>query len=297
MHNRTTQIRIGGPLTPVVKQLLIANGFFFLVQTLFGFSSSRGPGGYNVLVSLFGLHHQGLVYEFKIWQLFTYMFLHGGLMHLLSNMLGLWMFGGELEEKWGSRFFARYYFYSGIGAGICIAVLNAVTGTTAPTIGASGAIFAILLAYGLYWPDREVLIMFVIPVKIKYLLIFFGFISFYGVLVDAMGRGGAISHAGHLGGLAAGFLILRFFDRGKTSGGGGKDRVPEKPGVISEFFRKRRIEKKRSAIDTRIQAKKIIDQLLEKIARTGMGSLTSEEKKRLEWARKHYYPDNKDMLH
>ncbi|HNU90768.1 MAG TPA: rhomboid family intramembrane serine protease [Spirochaetota bacterium] len=295
---QTMNVRIGGPLTPVVKNLLIINAVVFLFQQ---FASMLAPG---MLEHLFGLNHHGLVYDLRFWQIATYMFLHGGWLHILFNLLGLWMFAGELETLWGSRLFLRYYLFCGIGAGMFIAAMNYFVvlryganpfAPYAPTtLGASGAIYGILLAYGLTWPNREVLLYFLIPVKMKYLVLLFGVVEFFGTLTSAKGMGGNISHIGHLGGLVSGliFIVIR------SRSGRGRAR-PTAPGssLWARMARNRRLKKKRKEIDERIEAKNIIDTLLEKIAREGMSSLTREERRRLEWARRHYYPDDRETMH
>lgn len=288
MINRN--IRFGGPITPMVKRLLIINGAIFLIQLV--------AGSYNwTLQQTFGLSYKG-IQELKIWQLFTYMFLHGGWLHIIFNLFTLWMFAGSLEERWGSKLFIKYYIYCGIGAGIFITGMSYYTGSPVPTIGASGALYGILLAYGMTWPNREVLLYFFIPVKIKYLVLFFGLMEFFGTINQS---DSGISHVGHLGGLISGFVLLKFFfkPRKSSSGAGAaSNRSTEESGnFISTFFKKRRLKKKKREIEKRIEAKKIIDTLLEKIARFGMSSLTYEEKKNLEWARKHYYPDESETLH
>jgi membrane associated rhomboid family serine protease len=289
MYGQNVNIRIGGPMTPGVKKLMIINGAIFLFQQIAGLIS---PG---TLEQIFGLSHLGFFHQFKIWQIFTYMFLHGSWMHIIFNLLGLWMFAGELEQNWGTRSFIKYYLYCGAGAGFFIMLMNFVVfskyNVSPITIGASGAIYAVLLAYGITWPNREVLLYFVIPIKIKYLVIGFGLIEFFGTLSTATGTGGNISHIGHLGGLISG-LIYIFSIRRSGSRSSGK-----KNGVVGQALKSARLKKKKQEIETRIKAKKIIDELLAKIARSGMSSLTEEEKKKLEWARKNYFPEGKDTLH
>jgi membrane associated rhomboid family serine protease len=293
MFGQNVNIRIGGPMTPVVKRLIILNGAIFLFQQIMGLFYP------NVIESIFGLHHVGFVQEFKLWQVITYMFLHGGWFHILFNLLSLWMFAGELEELWGSVLFLRYYLITGIGAGLCIALMNYYIyeqyHADPLTIGASGAIYGILLAYGLTWPNRQVMLYFIIPVKIKYLVAIFGLIEFFGTLSTAAGTGGNISHIGHMGGLVTGLIYLLLLMKRTSTG----EHTEKKRGdnFISRALKKTRIEKKKKEIEKRIQAKKIIDELLEKIARHGMSSLSSQEKKNLEWARKNYYPDQDEILH
>ncbi|HOO70567.1 MAG TPA: rhomboid family intramembrane serine protease [Spirochaetota bacterium] len=291
MRGQNINIRFGGPITPVVKNLLIINGVIFLIQQ---FAQLFMPG---FLESVFGLSHEGLVYQFRVWQVFTYMFFHGGFFHIIFNLIALWMFAGELEMLWGSRLFLRYYLISGLGAGIFIACMNALVfqryGASPVTIGASGAIYGILLAYGVTWPNREVLLYFLFPIKMKYLVLVFGLIEFFGSLSTVQGAGGNISHIGHLGGLVTGIVFLMYKRRQSFTG------TPEivKNNAFMRFFKSFRIKRKQRTIDDRIKAKKIIDELLEKIAREGISSLSSEEKKKLEWARKHYYPQGNDTLH
>lgn len=293
MFGKNVNIRIGGPLTPVVKKIMILNGAVFIIQQIAGL---KYPG---YLEGLFGLHHAGFIMEFKLWQIVTYMFLHGGWFHIIFNLIGLWMFAGELEQLWGSSRFLRYYLITGIGAGVFIALMNFILYSEyqiqAVTIGASGAIYAILLAYGMTWPNRQVLLYFVIPVKVKYLVIVFGLIEFFGTLSTAAGTGGNVSHIGHLGGLISGliyiFISIRRPERDDSARKTGRDNI------ITRVLKRSRVNKKKKEIETRIQAKKTIDDILEKIARQGMSSLSAKEKKDLEWARKHYYPDNDTTLH
>lgn len=292
--NQGVQLRIGGPMTPIVKKIMIINGSIFLVQQFVGIFM---PG---FIENIFGLSHKGLFYEFKLWQPFTYMFLHGGWLHIIFNLIALWMFAGDLEQRWGSKAFLRYYIYSGLGAGVFIAFMNFIVysrfGYLPITIGASGAIYGILLAYGMTWPNREVLLYFVFPVKIKYLIIGFGIMEFFGTISSAVGAGGNISHIGHLGGLITGYIYLMYYrNTGKSVAGESKQ--ASNINMINEFLKKERLKRKQQEIDRRMEAKKIIDILLEKIAREGMSSLSPKEKKMLEWARKHYYPADGDIVH
>ncbi len=293
MYQKNVNIRIGGPVTPGVKFLMIVNGTVFLIQQ---FSAIFVPNG-NLIEGLFGLSHNGFINNLMIWQPFTYMFLHGGWMHIFFNLIGLWMFAGDLEITWGRTKFIRYYLLSGFGAGLFIALMNYVTyvkfgqaAASVTTIGASGAIYAVLLAYAMLWPNREVLLYFILPIKIKYLVFAFGLMEFFGTLSTTAGTGGNISHIGHLGGIISGFLLIKFFNRTKSSS-------KFKISFIEKLRKQNRLNEKKKVIDTRIVAKKIIDDLLGKIAKSGMNSLTNEEKKKLEWARKHYYSSNDDILH
>jgi membrane associated rhomboid family serine protease len=182
--------------TPVVKTLIIINAIFYLLMML-----SRGTAYF--FIDQFSLVPYSVTHEFQLWRLVTYMFLHGGMMHILFNMLFLWWFGSELEKLWGPAMFLRYYFVTGIGGGLFhLFQPNSVI----PVIGASGAIMGILLAYGLKWPNRTVLLWFIIPIKMKYLVILSVAIEFIGAINTS--GGGGIAHLAHLGGIVVGFLYL-----------------------------------------------------------------------------------------
>src|SRR5919112_1196710 len=184
----------GGAITPAVKFLLIANTAVFVVQTFVDYR----------LVYFFGLVPQLVWNNLYLWQLFTYQFLHGGLFHLLFNMLALWMFGGDLERRWGSIFFLKYYFVSVLGGGILNALLT--PNQMVPSIGASGGVYGILLAYGLIYPNQIVYFYFLFPIKMKHFVWIIGAIALYSSITS--GQSG-IAHIAHLGGMLFGYLYLR----------------------------------------------------------------------------------------
>ncbi len=199
MYRRGSQGGGGGgfgpALTPMVKRLLIANGVIFVFQLFLG------PGfTYTFAVSVDG------VLAGYLWQPFTYMWLHSpnSFLHILFNMFALWMFGGQLESVWGSRKFLRFYLTCGVGAGFTILIWNSMmVEYGVPTLGASGAIYGILMAFGLLWPDRRLTLIFPpIPVKAIY------FIPFL-FLIQMIGGGSNISHAGHLGGVLVALVLMR----------------------------------------------------------------------------------------
>jgi membrane associated rhomboid family serine protease len=188
----------GGPVTRTVKILIIINVAVFLLQLL----SERG--GSDLLVRYFGLIPSRITDDLWLWQLATYMFLHGGFQHIFFNMLTLFMFGNDLERYWGTLRFLNYYFITGIGAGICSWLIS--IHSIAVTIGASGAIYGILLAYGLLYPNRIVLLNFLLPVKVKWLVIITGAIDFYASLT---GDEPGVAHIAHLGGMLVGLVFLK----------------------------------------------------------------------------------------
>ncbi len=180
-----------GAVTPAVKLLLIVNTAVFFLQLFLP----------EHFLLLFGLV-PALVWEhFYVWQLFTYQFLHGGLFHLLFNMLALWMFGCDLERRWGTQFFLKYYFVSVVGGGILNTLI--LPGQLAPSIGASAGIYGILLAYGLIYPNQIVYFYFLFPIKMKHFVWIIGGIAFYSSLTA--GQSG-IAHLAHLGGMLFGYL-------------------------------------------------------------------------------------------
>jgi len=130
------------------------------------------------------------------------MFLHGGFGHIFFNMFALWMFGMELERTWGTREFIKYYFLTGIAAGVSSLLWN--WGSPYPTIGASGAVYGILAAYALFFPDRYVYLYFLFPIKMKYLALILGGIEFL-----SMYQNDGIAHIAHLGGMVVGYFYLR----------------------------------------------------------------------------------------
>jgi membrane associated rhomboid family serine protease len=184
------------PLPPVTQALLLANvAVFFLGDLL-------GPG----LLSPFALWPIGG--GFWPWQVVSYAFLHGSFNHLFFNMLGLWMFGAELEQIWGRNRFLTFYFASVVAAALTQLVVNFALGSMAPTIGASGGLFGLLLAFAMIFPNRIILLFFVIPMKAKYLVALYGLIELYqGAYVLNSG----VAHFAHLGGMLGGLLTIRYW--------------------------------------------------------------------------------------
>lgn len=191
---------------PFIKFLLFANAGIFLAT---GFLGLRfGDVSLSAAIEqTFALWPLG--YGFNVWQLVTYQYLHGGFSHILFNMLALWMFGMELENIWGTRRFAAYYTIAGIAAGITHMTVTVLTGAPpVPTIGASGSIMGVLLAFGLMFPDRPVMmfpIFFPIPARI--------FVLGYAAIDLILGVSNAqdgVAHFAHLGGALGGFLLIKF---------------------------------------------------------------------------------------
>lgn len=196
---------------PAIRTLIVACTAVLLLEELLDAFGGVKAGSW--FLHWFGLVPYAVTHGLRIWQPFTYLFLHGGILHLVLNMLFLWMFGADLERMWGSRKFYRYYFLCGIGAGIItVLVKTAVdfsgTGSSLiPTIGASGAIYGIILAAALAFPNRQVWIFpFPITIPLSIFAIAAGVIEFLSSLSPG---GDSVAHVCHLGGMLVGYLYLR----------------------------------------------------------------------------------------
>jgi membrane associated rhomboid family serine protease len=271
----------GFGLTPWVKNLIIANaGIFFIDYMMAGrlnYYMAFVPG--RILVAP--------------WTVITYMFAHGGFWHLFLNMLVLFFFGPPLEQRWGSSEFLKYYFLCGLGG----AALSFVFAPMSPIIGASAAVYGIMLAFAMFWPDSPIYIWGILPVKAKYLVLFMAVISIMSMF--GSGRGDNIAHAAHLGGFAAGFIYLRLGSPGGGMGG------------LRRMMQKRRLKvvsrddsSPRSSAPLRPaptprrrgspEEEKLLDELdrvLEKISTEGMSSLTAQERKLLDEVSRRYRTD------
>ncbi|MGA1839726.1 MAG: rhomboid family intramembrane serine protease [bacterium] len=203
----------GPPLSPGIKKLMIIIGVVFFLQIILdnvqiipsGFFLHYHIMPYPGLNPLFGLTPLFFWRGF-IWQPVTYIFLHGGITHIFFNLFALWMFGSDLEYRWGTRFFIKYFFITGIGAGLCSAIFTFYS--PIPIIGASGAIYGILLAFALTYPDRDILLIFFpYPIKAKYFALIFGLIEFVSSI---SARKDGIAHMAHLGGMVIGYIYLEY---------------------------------------------------------------------------------------
>ncbi len=202
-YKRQLSFSFGPPLTPVVRNLIIYTSAAFVLTyfpaRLFGWSTPY---------AWFSLRPYQVTHHFFLWQLVTYLFLHGGFFHIIFNLFALWMFGSDLERLWGPCRFLFYFFLTGIGAGVCDVLLNTVFLPAIPTatIGNSGAVYGLLLAYGLLFPDRPIFLWLIIPIKAKWFVAIMGLIELVSSF-DTPGSG--VSHVAHLGGMLFGFLYLR----------------------------------------------------------------------------------------
>jgi membrane associated rhomboid family serine protease len=268
---------------PVIKSLLLINTAAWL---LFGFFlplfTWRGTPIFVILTDSLALWPIGP--HFYPWQLVSYMFLHGGIGHLFFNMLALWMFGMELENLWGSRTFLLFYMVCGIGAGLANLLFAPMLGQTAPTVGASGAIFGVLIAFGALFPDRPIYIWFLLPIRAKFfVMIYIGIELFYGIT----GTTDGVAHVAHLGGALVGYLFLLVLT-GRIPGRSAVAGLANFGSSLGRGKRKRRDEVRDAQFydittgrrvdpDDR-PTQQVIDEILDKINRDGYQSLTEEEK-------------------
>jgi membrane associated rhomboid family serine protease len=202
-YSNTPSAFFGGPVTKTVKTLIIVNVAVWVVLILARAAGSR------FLELTFGLVPWHITHDLFVWQFVSYMFLHeasvlDGFFHIFINMFTLYMFGNDLERVWGSKRLLRYYLIVGIGAGFCSYLVGINARTV--TIGASGAIYGLLLAYGLLYPNRLVYLYLLFPIKVKWLVIIMGGLAF---LSSITGSEPGVAHIAHLGGILVGYVILR----------------------------------------------------------------------------------------
>ena len=293
----------------MTKNLLIVNFLAFVATWVL---ELRGID----LTSLLGLHFF-IASDFHIYQFVTYMFLHGGLTHIFFNMFALWMFGSVIERVWGPKKFLFYYIVCGIGAGVAQEVVqyatymyedmgayqyvnvNGVQVTTDAyinlwtTIGASGAVYGILLAFGMIFPNERLFIIpFPFPIKAKWLIV--GYIAIE--LFSAMsGPGDGVAHMAHLGGMLFGFLLIRYWQKhpdssqrfGRSKGQEFFDQLKQKyearqgTRMKAEHTADPRRESDEEYNARKRQNQEEVDAILDKIRKSGYDSLTKEEKKKL----------------
>jgi membrane associated rhomboid family serine protease len=185
-----------GGISPVVKTLIIVCSAVFLVQQV------DQRAGADAFIREFGLVPFQVTHQFFIWQLFTYIFLHGGILHILFNMLFLWMFGTDLERIWGSRTFTKFFFLCGIGGAVFKTLLN--PSSLQPTVGASGAILGVLVGYAFLFPDRQI-IVYIFPIKVKWFVIGYAALN----LFSSIQGGGSTDYLVHLGGMLTAVVYMK----------------------------------------------------------------------------------------
>lgn len=184
-------------LPPVTQGIIIANVLVYLLEITLG----------NNLISSFALWPLGS--QFLPWQLLTYAFLHGSVTHILFNMFGVYMFGADMERVWGGRRYLTYYLVCAVSAGLMQLLVTSLTGAYYPTIGASGAVFGLLLAFALTFPERRIMLLIPpIPLPAKIFVLLYGGLE---LVLGVTGTQAGVAHFAHLGGLAGGYLMIRYW--------------------------------------------------------------------------------------
>ena len=242
--------------TDAIKTLISINFAIFILQSI---SSSE-----VMFFSNFGLVPKLVWSQLKIWQPFTYMFFHGDIWHVLINMFVLWMFGSELERVWGKKNFLHFYFITGVGSGLATMLFGLQS--TIPIVGASGAIYGVLLAYGVMFPNRTVYLYGIIPIKSIWFVIGIGVIAFFSSFNNFTN----ISHLTHLFGMIIGYLYLK--------------RPVHFRSLWFSVFKKvleYRIQNQEKKIYRSVEIERDLNSILDKINREGFKSLTQEEENRL----------------
>ena len=261
----------GGGVSSAIKLLLIANVSIFFLEALLNLES--------VFNMYFGLVPMLIWSKLYIWQPLTYMFLHGGIWHLIINMVVLWMFGSEIERYWGRKEFLGYYFITGIGSGILTALFS--LNSMVPVVGASGAIYGVLLAYGIMFPNRVIYLYFLIPVKVKYFVLFIGGIAFVSSLT---GGASTVSHLTHLSGMVIGFIYMK-----------SNVRISDLSNSLNNFKIKQRVKRAERVRKSYDNVMHEVDIILDRINEVGYENLTEDEKQRLEEASKVISKDKKNI--
>lgn len=292
-------------MPPAVKYLLLVNVIFYVLGLLLP-QVERPYGAEPILNVLGGLYYTGSPY-FAPYQFVTYMFLHGGLSHLFFNMFALWMFGRVMEQVWGTKRFLIYYFVCGVGAGV-VQELGQWVGVIpeySMTIGASGAVYGILLAFGMTFPNERLFIIPIpFPIKAKYFVMLYAVIE----IIEGFSARDGVAHFAHLGGMLFGLLLILYwrkqvkrqqfnggnfwtstatystdnYNKGENSGlfgklknmfGGGKAKKPK----MTIHYSDERV-KDYEYNEQKKRDNEAIDRILDKIRKDGYASLTNEEK-------------------
>lgn len=288
-----------GIFPPVIKTLLILNAAIYVLQHLVFGALKLGNVPLNAeFLKYFALWPITSGY-FMPWQIFSYMFMHGDFMHLFFNMFALWMFGMDLENLWGSKKFTFYYFLCGVGAAAANLLIAPLFGPTGPTVGASGAIYGILVAFGFLFPDRPIYLWFFVPIKAKYLVILYMLIEIFAV---AGTQNSGIAHMAHLGGGIVGFIYLLItYKKLGNINLGGKPKNPfgnnpgsgyKEPMRITPIFSSGSDKVKQAEYEdlpetdyraeyaeTQRKSQERVDAVLDKLSQGGYQSLTEEEKR------------------
>ena len=252
-------------ITNGIKKIILINIIIFILTEVLGQRSS--------FFMMFGLVPHSITNEFKLWQIFTYMFMHGGVLHILFNMVILWVFGKDLEIEWGENNFFVFYLICGMGAGLVTYLFNIHSFN--PVVGASGAIYGLLAAYGLSYPNRIIYFYFYFPLKVKYAILGLGFISLFASFSSIASN---ISHITHLSGMLIGVLYMI---------------IMQNKNILHLCFLKLKMRSMQKKIiikkNNTENIKNEVNQILDKINDEGWESLSSQEEKFLtNYSKKNY---------
>lgn len=277
---------------PVIKNLIIINVAVFLIELMSKMVAVSGYPLYDYIMAWFGLLPFG--HGFEVWQLITYQFIHGGFLHILFNMFILWMFGIEVENLWGSKKFLTFYLSAGVIGGLFQLIFSPILfgNELWNTIGASGAIMGVMVAFAFLFPDRMIYLYFLIPIKTKYFIV--ALILFDLFAVDS---GDSIAHLVHIGGALTGLAYMlyekkkgttygNYFNNSTGSSSTMKEDFLGKVRDVSDMFKKKNkkvedakfYEVKDGNKEEEITQKEI-DEILDKISQSGYQNLTEREKK------------------
>ena len=247
-----------------IKALVVANVVGFLLAQIVGGEFYR----------LFGLVPARVVHDRWVWQPLTYLFIHGSFMHLLFNLFALWMFGMPVEAQWGAKEFIKYFLVCGIGAGLLSVAL--APGSNAPIIGASGAVYGLLVAFAMLYPDAVIYLYFFFPVKAAHMAILFGLIEFFASATNATP---GVARFAHLAGMLIGYLYIRWWWiarvrlKGLASGlAGGIGRIAHPPPA------RRPGRAARTQPSSEPESMEEVDRILDKISALGKDSLSEAER-------------------
>ncbi len=296
MNNNYRPVGFGGgflSFPPVIKNLLIINGIVFFLQVILD-NTIEGRIFLNKWLALNPINIIGYSdwpYNFQVWQLITYQFMHGGFSHILFNMFALWMFGSSIENVFGSKKFLIFYLLAGISAGLLHLFVSPLLGSLpAITIGASGSVYGVLIAYALFFPDNLIFLYFLIPVKAKYLIGFLVVIEF--LAVDSASSG--VAHLAHLGGALFAFLYIMFdknsyvelknvFKNSYFYKSTNKSKKNMFDNLAGTFRRNTNVDEANYYDINRKEEGEVtqaeIDEILDKISQSGYQNLTEREKK------------------
>jgi membrane associated rhomboid family serine protease len=262
-------------MSPVIKGLIIANIAAFVLMNLVG---------ERQFAAFFGLVPYRVVHHFFFWQPLTYLFLHGGFLHLLFNVFALWMFGMPVEGQWGPREFLKFFFVCGIGSGLLNVLVD--PHSASPIIGASGAVYGLLVAFAMLFPDAVIYLYFFIPMRAKHMAMLFVFLEF---MAATSSSGSKIARFVHLGGAVIAYVYIRYWNSARIYGRAFVNELGER--LRGETRRRpkgrytaspeRTEREQEEGVRTTSDDMAEVDRILDKISDHGEMSLTDEERETL----------------